>query len=98
MDNLSRRDFGRVTGTGLLVAATGGSLFTMTGCGNVMTDIINWGPVGQASFDSIMLLLQNAGLESPAMLLIVPVINKGFTDLIADAKLYESIQPPPAGA
>src|ERR1700722_17867494 len=91
----SRREFNKTIGTASLVLATGMTI-SLDGC-NVMGDIVSWGPVGQASFDSMMTLLESVGLLTPSILLIVPVVDRGFTDLIADAKVYESLNPPPAG-
>jgi hypothetical protein len=87
--------FTKHAGTGLLVLASGVSL-TLEGC-NLAQNIENWAPVGQSAFDGIISLLQGVGLVSPAISLLIPVIDTAFTDLIADAKAYGSVNPPPAG-
>jgi hypothetical protein len=70
--NITRRDFGKYTGTGLLALATGGSL-ALKGC-NVFSDIEAWIPVGKTAFEGIVTLLQGAGLVSPAIGPIITVI------------------------
>lgn len=93
--NMTRRDFGKRTGAGLLTLAVG-STFTLSGC-NVFTDIENWIPVGRSAFQGIVTLLTGAGLLSPPIAMLVPLILAGFDDILADVKAYRATQPPPAG-
>jgi hypothetical protein len=95
--NMTRRDFGKSTGIGLLGLAVGGSLLT-EGCGNIFSEILAWVPVGKAAFQGIINLLEGAGLVNPAINALVTTILAGFDDLVADIKAYQAIQPPPAGA
>jgi len=96
--DFTRRDFTKGMGTtALFLLATGGTALTMTGC-NVFTDIENWVPVGTAAFNSIVVLLETAGLINPAMAPVIAAIRLGFTEILADVKAYLAIQPPPVGA
>lgn len=96
--DLTRRNFTKGMGTtALFLAVTGGAALTMSGC-NVFADIEAWVPVGTAAFNSIIILLETAGLINPAMLPVIAAIRLGFTDILADVKAYQNIQPPPVGA
>src|ERR1035437_9133292 len=97
---MTRRMFTKGAGTGLLVLATGGPALFTEGCtaASVFTDIVNWAPVGKAAVQGIITLLQGAGIVSPGIGLLIPVILTGFDDLLADVKIYQSLNPPPAGA
>jgi hypothetical protein len=68
----------------------------MDGC-NVFTEIEAWVPVGEASFQGIVDLLETTGLVTPAINPLVTTIIAAFNDLLAAVKQYEAIQPPPTG-
>lgn len=97
---ITRRDFAKRTGLGLLVAAVGGSMFSMEGC-NFAGDILNWAPIGLAAFNSLVTMLETFGIinpAAPALGILVAAVRTAFADLIADVQFYQSIQPPPVGA
>lgn len=96
---ITRREFGKRTSLGLLGLAAGGMLLT-EGC-NFVSDILTWAPVGLAAFNGIVTMLETFGIISaanPALGIIVMAVRTGFSDLVQDVQLYESIQPPPQGA
>ena len=97
-NRVTRRDFGRLTAKGLLLAAVGSSL-ALDGC-NVAQDILNWEPLGLAAFNGVVTMLETFGVitADPALVVLIGLIRTAFSDLAADAQLYLSIQPPPAGA
>jgi hypothetical protein len=94
--NLTRRDFGKYAGLGIMTLTAGALSITMDGC-NVFQDIENWIPVGEAAFQGIVNLLEGAGLITPAINPLVTTIIAAFNDLLADIKAYQAITPPPAG-
>jgi hypothetical protein len=97
---MTRRMFTKQTGAGILVLAAGGAAIALEGCSvsNVFTDVVNWEPVGKAAVQGIITLLQGAGLVSPGIGLLIPVILAGFDELLVDVKTYQALNPPPAGA
>lgn len=91
----SRRQF---VGHLALAGALGGACLELGGC-SFVTDIENWVPVGIASLNSIMEVLQANGIT------IIPGVQTAFTDAIAAlnailtaAKAYAATTPPPVGA
>jgi hypothetical protein len=77
-----------------------GGVVLLEGCSvsSVFTDLLNWIPVGEAALNGIVTLLQGAGVIPPGVSAIVTTIEAAFAQLEADVKLYQSINPPPAGA
>jgi hypothetical protein len=88
--SMSRRSFNKA----VLVLSVCWSTF-LTGC-SVMADIVSWGPVGLASFNAMVLVLENGGVvvETAAISLIRGI----WVRLIAAAKQYEATVPAPVGA
>jgi hypothetical protein len=102
MHALPRRGFLRISASSFLTLflASTSSLF-FGGC-SVFTDIKNWVPVGLAAFDSVLNLLESAGIINPiagsAISQIINVIKAAFSQVVADVQAYQAITPPPAGA
>lgn len=96
---LTRREFGKHAGASILALSTVGAATVLEGCSsNVFTNLLNWIPVGQAAITGIVQILESAGYVNPAAAELVVVINAGFTQLEADVKAYEALNPPPVGA
>lgn len=100
--NLSRREFGKkiaFTALGARIAmltAVGGSV-ELAGC-NVIDDIENWVPVGEAAVNSILALLGANGIAiTPAITLAESVINAALVALKDAVIEYEATTPPPVG-
>ena len=98
MNKVTRRQFSRLTAKGLMLAATG-SFLALDGC-SFAQDILAWAPLGLAAFNGIVTMLETFGIitADPALTVIVAAVRTGFSDLIQDVQLYESITPPPQGA
>jgi len=98
MDNLSRRDFGKLVGTTTLALSIGGSTLFVEGC-SVMSSIEDWVPVGISAVKSIETILGANGfpLGAAAQALLDAVLG-GLAQLLADVKIYQAITPPPVGA
>jgi hypothetical protein len=99
---MTRRDFGKSAGTGLLLLATAGSSSMLVGCGTSSSSIFNeiaaWEPIGKSAVQGIITLLEGVGLIAPGMPLLISAILAGFDELIADVKAYQAMNPPPANA
>lgn len=94
---MNRREFGKLSGIGAFLLATGASILT-TGC-NALSDLLNWIPVGLQAVTSILNLLNGAGISlPPAVLTVVELIQVGLGDLKLAIVEYQSTTPPPAGA
>ena len=65
-------------------------------------DILNWIPVADASVNSIVMLLENAGVINPVagapINLALGLVTAWIAQLKADVAAYQAITPPPAGA
>jgi hypothetical protein len=93
-----------------LLKKAGAVLFTISislssmavSCGNVISDILNWTPVGLAAFNQIVTLLESEGvinvLGGGAVISLIAIIQKAFNDLKAAVLAYQAITPPPVGA
>lgn len=101
MTNPTRREFVKISGGALAMVGAGGLGLMTSGC-NVFTDIENWVPVGIATFNSLVTLLENAGVINPVagapITAAIGLVQAGFAQIVADVKAYQAIQPPPAGA
>jgi len=84
--DLTRRGFTKLCSTGLIVFASGLTVF-ITGCG-VFSDIQTWVPVGLAALQGILTAL--GPLVSPGAAQIVSLIKIGFADLVATVNAYTS--------
>jgi hypothetical protein len=80
---------------GVAILGAGGTI--LEGC-NLFAEIGAWVPVGISVFQSALTLLTNAGLVNPGEAAIANIIIAAFNQVLADAKQYEAINPPPAGA
>jgi hypothetical protein len=90
---LSRREFVGVAGKGTAALLAVPSLLTMTGC-SVVTDILNYIPVGLQAFNTVLGILESAGIISlaggGAISAIVAAVSKGFSDLQVAIHQYDS--------
>jgi hypothetical protein len=87
---LTRREFSKRTGTGLLALATGLS-FTLTGC-NVFDSIANWIPTGIAAINGIITVL--GALVPPQALVIISLVKAALADLAATVNQYRNDTEP----
>jgi hypothetical protein len=99
---LTRREFAKkvtftAVGARLAMLIATGSTIELAGC-NIIDDIENWVPVGEAAVNSILAILTANGVPIAAGIsAVVNVIETAFNDLIAAAKEYQSTTPPPVG-
>lgn len=100
MKDISRRKFTQYVGLGSLALA-GSMTLSIAGC-NALDDLEKWIPVGLASFQSILNLLEASGIISVAaggpIAAMVAVIQAGFANLTQDIETYKKITPPPVGS
>ena len=76
------------------------SSLALSGC-NTISDIENWIPVGEKSFQTIVTLLENAGIINPlaggTLMALIGLITTGFNDLLLAVQEYKSTTPAPVG-
>lgn len=94
MENMTRRDFGKLAGmTGLGLAV--GSAATLTGC-NWVQDVENWTATAEESVASIESILTANGQTIPAAPL--AVVNAALAAVHEAAAAYLATSPAPVGA
>jgi hypothetical protein len=98
METINRREFVGHLGKGAAIVALAGMTVEMSGC-NVISDIENWIPVGEAAVNSILSTLAANNIAiSPVAQAIVKDVFASFDALSAAITEYDSVTPPPAGA
>ena len=104
MMQLSRRGMLKVSASSVLLYFVASASSLLIGCSfsSVFSAIQSWIPIGLNAFNSVLLILEGAGLINPvegsAIAAFIAVIKAGFAQLSADVEAYQAITPPPAGA
>ena len=81
MKTVTRRDFGKLAGTGVLSLAAVGSM-EFSGCSStVFSQILSWIPIGISAITGIVTVL--GPLVPPQALLIIGLVKAAFADLSA---------------
>ena len=103
MELTRRRFFGHLAGSALiarmaLAGATGITAVELSGC-NVVTDIENWIPTGEAAVNAILAVLTANSIPiSVGVSTFAGLVETGLNDLLAAVKEYQATTPPPVGA
>lgn len=88
---MTRRGFGKLTGTGLLALAIASTSSLLQGC-SAFTNILNWIPVGINAVNSILVIL--GPLVPPGAVAIMVLVKAAFADLAATVTQYNNDSNP----